>query len=72
MLILIQYFGAVMISILQPNNGKNFINTLDDLERAAESDSRIIGTVNKSFFIKHFFNSTNTQLKRKLKSHFDR
>ena len=72
MLILIQYFGAVMISILQPNNGKNFINTLDDLERAADSDTRIIRAVNKPFYIDKFFNSTNTQLHRKMKKHFNR
>ena len=72
MLILIQYFGAVMISILHPHNNKNFINTLDDLERIAECDTRKIVTPSKPFFINHFFNSTHTQLQQKLKDHFNR
>ena len=72
MLILVQYFGAVMISLLQPCKEKNEIDTLEDLEKIIKSDLRIVSTYETNFYKSFVFESNHTNLHKKLNEYYKR
>ena len=71
MMILLQYIGAFMVTLLQFQDWENFVDTVEDLEQIAESDSRVITTYGNLYF-QSIFEFQNTTLNQKLVEHYNR
>lgn len=71
-LVLTQFFSAQLHSLMQLHEYEHYIETLEELEQAAERDSKYILSINTSYYWHIYTANPEIQLFRKLLLHFER
>lgn len=68
----VQFLSAALHSVLNFNEYEDYVDTVEALEHIAQTDERLIFTLNLQTIITYFELRSATPLYRKLLEHFDR